>query len=122
MKKVSFDFDNTLTRLEVQVYAKELVERGLDIWVTTSRYATDPGGKDKWNNDLFKIIDKLKIPRVNVIFCEMIEKSKLISDKNFIWHLDDDSIELESINNHTMCVGIYVEDSFIWKKKCEKLL
>ena len=35
---VSFDFDSTLSRKDVQEYAKELLERGIDVWVVTTVY------------------------------------------------------------------------------------
>ena len=37
-KKVSFDFDHTLSMESVQGYCSELKERDYDIYVTTSRY------------------------------------------------------------------------------------
>ena len=37
MKKVSFDFDGTLSRLDVQKYAKSLIEQGFEVWIVTSR-------------------------------------------------------------------------------------
>ena len=36
--KVSFDFDSTLSRKDVQSFAKELVDRGLEVWIVTSRF------------------------------------------------------------------------------------
>jgi len=37
-KIVTFDFDATLSRPDVQEYAKELIEKGIDVWVVTARY------------------------------------------------------------------------------------
>ena len=31
MKTVTFDFDNTLSRPDVQEYAKKLIKRGIDV-------------------------------------------------------------------------------------------
>jgi restriction endonuclease Mrr len=39
--KISFDFDSTLDREDVQEFAKELVEKGHDVWITTSRFSND---------------------------------------------------------------------------------
>ena len=36
--KVSFDFDGTLSRKDVQEYAKSLVNSGLEVWIVTSRF------------------------------------------------------------------------------------
>ena len=35
---VTFDFDGTLSRADVQEYALELISKGVDVWVVTSRY------------------------------------------------------------------------------------
>lgn len=35
---VTFDFDNTLTRPDVREYAKELMDRGFDVFIVTARY------------------------------------------------------------------------------------
>ena len=35
---VTFDFDGTLSRNDVQEYALELMSKGVDVWVVTSRY------------------------------------------------------------------------------------
>ena len=36
--KVSFDFDGTLSRKDVQNFAKSLVNTGYDVWIVTSRF------------------------------------------------------------------------------------
>ena len=35
MRKVSFDFDGTLDMLHVQDYAKSLIEKGIEVHITT---------------------------------------------------------------------------------------
>lgn len=35
--KVSFDFDGTLDRPEIQQYARELIGRGIEVWIVTAR-------------------------------------------------------------------------------------
>ena len=39
--KVSFDWDGTLEIMHVQEYAKELIERGIEVWIVTSRFSDD---------------------------------------------------------------------------------
>lgn len=41
--KVSFDFDGTLEPPIVQQYAKELIEKGIEVWVVTSRSKNKKG-------------------------------------------------------------------------------
>ena len=38
MQKVSFDFDNTLDFEHIQMYAKNLIEKKIEVWIVTSRY------------------------------------------------------------------------------------
>lgn len=39
--KVSFDYDGTLFLTSVEEYDKELVQRGIEVWVVTSRVGDD---------------------------------------------------------------------------------
>jgi hypothetical protein len=41
MKKVSFDFDSTLSRDDVQEFTSELINLGFDVWVVTSRFSNE---------------------------------------------------------------------------------
>jgi len=48
--KVSFDFDGTLEQKEVQEYAKQLLEEGIEVWVVTTRW--DENHKHKYRHDV----------------------------------------------------------------------
>lgn len=126
IKQVSFDFDNTLSRESIQKYAKELIDRGLEVWIVTSRY--DEENLYKYNNpmwdhtDLYKVADKLEIPSNRIQFMNMIDKYNFFLNKDFIWHLDDDASELSMINSFTKTRGISCYRSTSWKYKCENLL
>lgn len=61
MIKVSFDFDSTLDKPYVQDYAQSLINRGIDVYVITSRY--DELHKHRYlhnptNEDLYKVAAK----------------------------------------------------------------
>jgi len=124
MKTVTFDFDNTLSRTDVQEYAKKLIGRGFNVWVLTSRY--DDNHKHRYqinpsNEDLYKVINALGIPKHKVRFMCMEEKYKYIEHTNIIWHLDDDDAEIFTINEYTKTIGVDVcHDD--WEQQCEKLL
>jgi len=119
--KVSFDFDSTLSRNDVQGYAQSLIKKGFDVWICTSRLS--PENSDKgWNDDLFAISDKIGISRENIIFCNYENKSVSLKDKSFLFHLDDDWIELNFINAETDVVGISCFGNQKWKSKCDKVL
>lgn len=122
-KKVSFDFDSTLDRQDVQSFAKELIENNIDVWVHTSRYDySEIIYLSNWNDDLYSVIENLGIPKSNVVFTQMIDKYKFLKDKDFIWHLDDDNIEVNLINRYTNVKGICVYDNKNWKSDCSELL
>ena len=55
--KISFDFDNTLSKKICQETAKFLIEKGFDVCITTSRYKVKEGF-NKLNEDLFSIAEK----------------------------------------------------------------
>ena len=124
-KKCSFDFDTTLDRTVVQELATELMARGVDVWVCTARFTdeeveTKGWGKD-WNYDLWAVIDKLGIPREKVLFTGMQDKFKYL-DEDFIWHLDDDGLELEILEENSKVVGINSWDNNEWRERCLELL
>jgi hypothetical protein len=126
--KVSFDFDSTLDRPSVQDFAKELVNDGVEVWIVTSRctteYATEKGWHwvDKQNRKLFRVADNIGIKREHIIFTNHVSKSEFIYNKNFIFHLDDDSDELIAIlESGDSCKPINV-DHFEWEQDCRKLV
>lgn len=119
MIKVSFDFDSTLSKPEVQKLAKFLIDTGVEVWITTSRFGNGKEPYSNWNDDLYLVAKKVGIKKENVIFCQMSDKWKLLSDKNFAFHLDDDEIEVELINENLEMDGIwYYESKSDFEGKC----
>jgi hypothetical protein len=118
---VSFDFDSCLSGKNVQEYASELILRGFEIWVCTSRLSPENATTKEWNDDLFEVTDRLGIPRERIIFTNYTDKYELLDDK-FKVHLDDDSYELKLINKHTDIVGISVWGNSVWKRKSDRIL
>lgn len=126
--KVSFDFDETLSRPEIQEYAKELVEKGVEVWIVTTRcdrtsrfcnpeYFNFHG--NTWS-EVHEVALKLGIPIKRVIFTNYQFKHTFFeNNKDFVWHLDDNPYEFRGIQ----LLGIAAIDSFgNWKAKCERLL
>lgn len=121
--KVSFDFDDTLSRESVQKYAKSLIEKGIDVWVTTSRISDKETDWVKdWNNDLYEVADNLCIPREKIRFTDGTDKFEFFKEEDFIWHLDDDWIENRMINTFTKTKGISHIGSGNWIGKCNRLI
>lgn len=120
-EKVSFDFDSTLSRDKIQEYAKSLIGRGLEVWICTSRFSPKNAPNKEWNDDLFGVADRLGILRSNIIFTNMIDKSEFLS-KEFIFHLDDDSYEINCINREGKTTGISCFGNSTWEMKCDRLI
>ena len=123
-KTITFDFDSTLSRQDVQDYAFSLIKKGFDVWVLTSRY--DELHKHLYrhnptNDDLYKVTDKLGIERTKILFTCMNAKADYLFNTNVIWHLDDDWVELNQINKQTKTIGISVVGGN-YKSKCNKIL
>lgn len=122
-KKVSFDYDGTLDKPHVQEYCKSLIQRGdIDVWVCTFRCNDGEVENGYWfdNSDMFFITDELGIPRTNIIFTSMEDKSTFISD-DFLWHLDDDEYVHFDMKKNSKVPSIKVKSSG-YEIKCNKLL
>jgi hypothetical protein len=132
MKRVSFDFDSTLSLKSVQDYAESLILKGYDLWIVTSRL---PDGSDSKytingmlvpidNSDLFEVTDRLGINRNQIIFTSRKLKSKIMNEMGleFLFHLDDDWVELNYINRETKTKGVSCFGTSGWKQKCNKIL
>jgi hypothetical protein len=126
--KVSFDFDHTLSRKDVQVFAKQLVDDGHEVWIVTSRFSDEAAKEKNWhwiegqNQRLFYVAEECGIKKENIQFTCMESKSVFLKDKGFIFHLDDDDIELMDIfESKNSCRAIHV-DHFEWKETCQDIL
>jgi len=137
-KKIcAIDFDETLSIPSIQEYAKMLIEKGIEVWIVTSRY--DSVEKytqeflDKYNiplknlselhEELFKVSDSLGIDREHIVFTNMIPKHTYFADHpEFIWHLDDSMEETKCINGNTDVKGICWMGNKNWRVDCAKLL
>ena len=130
--KVSFDFDSTLSRKDVQVLAKDLVSEGHEVWIVTSRFSDEAAKEKKWhwiegqNQRLFDVAEECGIKKENIHFTCMESKSLFLEGKGFIFHLDDDDIELMDIlesnrSAQNKCFPVNV-DHFEWKETCRNIL
>jgi hypothetical protein len=130
--KVSFDFDSTLDRKDVQQFAKELVNDGIEVWIVTSRMSIEYtkanldqftiNRVDKANHKLFRIADNLGIKREHIHFTNAQFKINFLANQNFLFHLDDDPDELiEILNSKDPCKPINA-NHFEWEYDCRKLV
>ena len=126
--KVSFDYDATLSRKDVQQFAKELVEQGIDVWIVTSRTSTEDIIARNWtwsfsqNEIVFEVAEECGIPKEKVIFTDHKDKINFLKGKDFLFHLDDDGYELiEILESEDSCAPLNV-NHFSWKENCLELL
>lgn len=125
MKLVSFDFDSTLSRKDVQEFALELsIRDDVEIWICTSRLDDLHASNPDHNKDLWEVALSLGIPPERVIFTNLsdLDKAPFIAPHGFVWHLDDDPTELRKINKQTSTVGISSWGTTQWRKKCLRIL
>lgn len=123
--KVSFDFDGTLEFKQVQDFAAELISKGVDVWVVTTRWDENHKHKYGFNptlDDLWEVVDRLGIPRWKVRFTCMEWKHTYLKGTNFIWHLDDNPDEFKHAKIHMLNVPMVNVDNTMWKAECERLL
>ncbi len=89
--KISFDFDDTLTHIDVQNCARKLMSDGHTIYILTARYGDNESnswGAD-WNDDLKELAADLNIPKDRWLFAGISSKSRLASLHGIELHLDD---------------------------------
>ena len=123
MKKVSFDFDDTLSYELVQDYAKSLIEQDIEVHIVTSRYE-DPS-RYAWScnhDDLFKVAKDLGLDKEHIHFTNFTDKWNFFKiNEDFIWHLDDNMDEIITIDKFTKTIGIEVL-TYNWLNRCNDLL
>lgn len=124
-QKVSFDFDGTLEHSNVQEYAKELIENGIEVWVVTTRW--DENHKHKYPknatlDDLWEVVDRLGIPRHHVRFTCMEWKWTYLDGTNFAWHLDDNIEEFQHAKKMGCTIPMIDVVESNWKEECEAYL
>lgn len=126
--KVSFDFDNTLSRKDVQEFAKQLVNEGHEVWIVTSRFDTETIIAKNWhwckdqNQKVFEVAEYCGIKPEHIKFTCMESKSIFLKGKGFVFHVDDDSIELMDIlESVDKCKPLNVENRD-WLENCKELI
>ena len=88
-------------------------------YVIPSLYFEEDNAK---NQKLFDVAQECGIKKENIQFTCMESKSVFLKNKGFIFHIDDDDIELMDIfESKDSCRAIHV-DHFEWKETCQDIL
>ena len=124
MITVTIDFDGTLTLPEVQEYVKELIQDNIDVRILTSRY--DDINKHRYprnpsNEDLWALVDKLKIPHSKVHFMNMNSKGRYLANTKVRLHLENDPKDISNIRtfSHIPVIDVTKQD---WRSKFDAQL
>lgn len=99
-KNISFDFDKTLQREDIQNLARAL-SRNNTIWIITRRFIYE-------SDDVYEIARNLGIPRTRVIFTNGRWKYEKLKSMNIDYHYDDKQDEVNMINKWTSTRGIKI--------------
>jgi hypothetical protein len=124
--KLSFDFDSTLSRQDVEQFAQSLVQAGHEVWIVTSRFDDQEilkrFNRQNQNLSLFETAQRCGIPQTQIQFCNMRPKAEFLKGRGFQFHLDDDSIELlDLLDTKDPCQAINVEHSE-WLQTCLSII
>lgn len=124
--KVSFDFDSTLSRKAIQKFVKELIQKGYEVHIVTSRFEdpmryADPRISEIGHRDMFRVCQYLNIPRERIHFTNMQDKYLFFrNNSDFLFHLDDDKKEINDINSYTSVRGVLCDFKSGWKEELKK--
>ncbi len=102
---VSFDFDNTLDKTQVQRLVKRHLAFGDMVYIVTTRRDKIFDNEMNFigyveNTDLYEMAEKLMIPKENVRFTSYELKLKTLIEIGSSVHFDDDVIEIDDINRN----------------------
>lgn len=122
--KISFDFDGTLEMREVQMVAKDIIDRGIfDVCILTTRYKdpmnypwakSDPAYAKTLHDELYKVAKELGITEIH--FTDYEFKTGHIDKYGIDVHLDDNyRDEVYVINEKNKANAIHY--NYGWKKR-----
>lgn len=138
--KVSFDFDGSIDREDVQEYAKQLIKRGIEVWIVTTRYDANHDHRwrekfpeEQWaliydthdgdpNHHVWGVAERLGIPKHHVRFTCMEWKYTYLKGTKFVFHLDDNPEELAAAREQRCNVPFVHVETPTWKDRCEELI
>lgn len=97
---ISFDFDDTLSKTEVQKIARGLLKDKYNVIITTSR------SESKDNSDLEDVAEAVGISSINYTNYE--DKHIHLKSSDVDVHIDNDKVELFLLQHYTNVVPVDV--------------
>ena len=109
--RVSFDFDRTLSREDIQGLAQKFVDLGAEVWIVTARPDVIQGVRLE-NAEVYEVAGGLGIPPERVVFTNYENKFRYV--RAFDLHFDDDDTEVALVNEFPgPCLGVKVEEKML---------
>lgn len=99
LDKISFDFDDTLTKPKWRNLAKTLIDKGDQVWIITRRQHTN-------SSAVYQVADMLGIPHSRVVFTDGKLKWEAVKKYGIQKHYDNNQNEIDHINALTTARGI----------------
>lgn len=107
---IAIDYDNTLTRHDVQAYVEKLIKNRHNVWILTARFDElhkHLHKENPTNEDLYEVAARLGIPRHKIIFTNMRAKWEYLKDTfNVAVLLDDNANELWQVSTYTCVIAV----------------
>ena len=107
MKKISFDFDGTISRHfdgqpnpfenDVRNMVKHLINEGYDVYIITRRYSNPMMSE---NRVVYDVAEMLGINPVNIHFTNREWKYEKINELGIEYHIDDDMTDIHYIKEY----------------------
>jgi len=105
MKRISFDFDQTLSELHIQEIAKAFMAIGYEVWIVTARTFSN---EFNTNQDVYRVAKSLNIPESRIVFTNGSLKWTTLENLQVDMHFDDMPDEVNMIEIKTNIKAILV--------------
>lgn len=99
--KIAVDMDGTLTDRRMQIFMRNMMASGHDVWVITAR------DKESCQQPYFKRIMKdAGIPEMNMVYTSERAKWPVIEEMGFDVFIDNSKREVIDVACHTKCIPL----------------
>ena len=109
MTRISVDFDGCLSEKHVQNTVREIIAKGYDVFILTSRndgiLRIDYSHEYGTNEVVYKVASEVGVKTWKVCFTNQTSKAKYLANTKIQIHIDNDPKELEAIRTLTKVKG-----------------
>lgn len=98
---IVLDFDGCLDNYKVQSFARKAIAEKNQVWVCTKRK-----DGDKYNADLRKVLDFIRLPESMVVYTNGKRKAEIVMALNADIFIDNETTEFDTINNYSNTLAL----------------